>query len=94
MVPKPEDNEFLISQPSVPFHIVRLLLGVLSPIHFDYESLLQTDKIYDVGSQGLLSPKLVATQLPQTKMGPQKTLNVGGIIPQFSAYSPVHFPLS
>ncbi len=65
---------------------------MLSAIDLNYDSLIQTDKVYDVATQGMLSPELVTPQLPQAKMTPQKPLGIGRIIPQFFGSRSGHAP--
>jgi hypothetical protein len=96
VIPKSQDSKTLISQPSVTLCIKTSLLSVLSSIHLNHDSLFQTDKVYDITPQRLLSPEFVAVNPPQAELAPKHTLGIGRVVSEFSgscSYS-VHFPLS
>jgi hypothetical protein len=49
---------------------------MLSAVNFNDQSLLQTDKINDAGSDGTLPAKFVPVKLAQTKMMPKQAFRV------------------
>jgi hypothetical protein len=65
-IPEPQNPEAFSFQPRGPLRIIFRLFCVLSAVHLDDQPLLQTDEVDDVRPQGLLAPKLVPTELPQT----------------------------
>jgi hypothetical protein len=57
---------------------------MLSAINFNHQSLLQTDKIDDVGSNGSLSPEFISAKVAKPKMTPKQAFGVCRIASQLS----------
>ena len=91
-IPEPQNPEAFSFQPRGPLRITFRLFRVLSAVHLDAEPLSQTDEVDDVWPQGLLAPKLVPTELPQTQMTPQQAFSVGRMLPQLAGGGVLHTP--
>ncbi len=63
-VPKPQNLKTLAPQPFITLQVVRRGLRVLSAIHFNDQTLLEANEIYDVGIDRLLSPEFMPSDLP------------------------------
>lgn len=82
MILKPEHPKILPFQPSCPVQVITGLSGMLPPIQFNNESFLETDKINDIGSKGLLPTELVPFHLTKTEVFPQNLLCHSQILPE------------
>jgi hypothetical protein len=71
IIPKPQHNESLITQPPITISVVTPLSCVLPAVKFDNQSSFQTNKIDDVIAQWLLAAKLVSIDLPKAKLSPE-----------------------
>jgi hypothetical protein len=81
IVPKSEDDEFLITKPTITLLVIISPFSVLSSVNFNDQSFLQAHKIDDVSSEWLLSAKFATGNLPEPKLLPEQLLSVGWIFP-------------
>jgi len=67
--------------------IVSGVVGVLSAVCFDHQSVLYAHEVEDERSHGMLATEFVSTQPAPAQSGPQPTLRVGHNDPQFAGFS-------
>jgi hypothetical protein len=75
VVPKTRDREPLRLKPSVTPN-VSTIFGMLRAVAFDDETMLETDKIGDVGADGNMSAPLRRLQSPASQETPQRPFRV------------------
>jgi hypothetical protein len=84
VVPKAENDESLLFQPSVASTVACFSVVVLSAVDFYGDSLFHANEIHNVWANRSLSAKSVAAELLQPKMLPKKFLSIRGVLPEFS----------
>jgi hypothetical protein len=81
VIPKSQDIETLIPQPSISLNIVSNLLAMLSAIDLNDQSFFQTNEVNDVAPQRLLPAKLKTVYLPESEFPPKQPLSIRGVFP-------------
>ncbi len=69
------------------------MFAVLSSVYLYDQPPFQAYEIYNVRAQGLLSAKLVVSELTETKLLPEGTFSVGRIVSQLPGFGSVHPPI-
>ena len=80
MIPESKNDKSLLAQPIIPLPIIVMLIGMLSAVDLDNNSLLQTDKVDDVDSDWLLPAKLETVELPHSDATPEQLFSFGGVV--------------
>ena len=76
IIPEPNDNKSVVAQTGISMKICRGRM-MLASVDFDCQASFKTDKIRDVDSDRILTPKADARNLSSSQMSPQSAFGIG-----------------
>jgi hypothetical protein len=84
-IPEPQHAVAVCPKIGVAICIVSRVGQMLATVQFHDEAGFETDKVTNVFSHGSLATKFEAVEPTSTKMTPEKSLGVGGVIAQIAS---------